>query len=89
MQRVLLIVGGMAWGQMQLARPHSCDCQGLSSACWARWGAGAAVLGASRGGFMLLVPFTEVWAQGSGMVALLFCDLLTGEPLFGNWVSGV
>ena len=35
---------------------------------------------------MLLVPFAEVWARGSGM-GLLFCDLLTVEPLFGNWVS--
>lgn len=42
---------------------------------------------AGGGGFMLLVQFTEVWAQGSGMMALLFSDLLTGVSLFGNWVS--
>lgn len=40
---------------------------------------GVAVLGADRGGFLLLVPFTEAGA--------CFCDLLTGMPLSGNWVS--
>lgn len=41
--RVLLVVGGVAWGQMQLARLCSCDRQGLSGACWAWWCAGAGV----------------------------------------------
>lgn len=41
--------------------------------------------GVGRSGFLLLVPFAEVRTQGSGM-DLLFCDLLTVEPLFGNWV---
>lgn len=36
---------------------------------------------------MLLVPYTEVWTRGSGLTGSLFCDYLTGAPLFGNWVS--
>lgn len=53
-------------------------------------GGGSAALagsdGAGRSGFLLLVPFAEVRTQGSG-TGLLFCDLLTVELLFGNWVS--
>lgn len=41
--------------------------------------------GAGRSGFLLLVPFAGVRTQGSGR-DLLLCDLLTVEPLFGNWV---